>query len=79
LLYGNEIPLVVLATHCNLVIFSLILAALAQLASLIDPVIFGLIIDKFAAPKQVWLKGSWWAVSLLAADRARNSFIVQTF
>jgi ABC-type multidrug transport system fused ATPase/permease subunit len=52
-----------LRPHRKLVIFSLILAALAQLASLIDPVIFGLIIDRFAAPKQVWLKGSWWAVS----------------
>jgi ATP-binding cassette subfamily B protein len=46
-----------LRPHRKLVIFSLILAALAQLASLIDPVIFGHIIDRFAAPKQVLAEG----------------------
>lgn len=46
-----------LKPHRNLVILALFLAALAQLASLIDPVIFGYIIDKFASPKQVYAEG----------------------
>lgn len=46
-----------LKPHRKLVILSLFLAALAQLASLIDPVIFGHIIDRFAAPKQVYAEG----------------------
>lgn len=37
--------------HRTLVIFSLLLAAIAQLLTLIDPVIFGIIIDKYAANK----------------------------
>jgi ATP-binding cassette subfamily B protein len=46
-----------LKPHRRLVVFSLILAALAQLASLIDPVIFGQIIDRFTSPKKVYSGG----------------------
>jgi ATP-binding cassette subfamily B protein len=46
-----------LKPHRKLVFLSLLLAALAQLASLIDPVIFGHIIDRYAAPKQVFAEG----------------------
>jgi ATP-binding cassette subfamily B protein len=46
-----------LKPHRNLVFLSLFLAAVAQLASLIDPVIFGHIIDRFASHKQVYAEG----------------------
>lgn len=46
-----------LKPHRNLVVLSLLLAALAQLASLVDPVIFGHIIDRFASPRQVYVQG----------------------
>ena len=46
-----------LKPYRKLVFFSLFLAAMAQLASLIDPVIFGYIIDKFAAPKHAYAEG----------------------
>lgn len=46
-----------LKPHRKLVALALFLAALAQLASLIDPVIFGHIIDKFASPKQAYAEG----------------------
>jgi ATP-binding cassette subfamily B protein len=40
-----------LKPHKNLILLSLILAGAAQLLNLIDPVIFGKIIDKFASGK----------------------------
>src|SRR5438128_357166 len=60
-----------LRPHRTLIFFSLILAAMAQLLSLLDPVIFGKIIDRYATnknnlPEDKLVQGvlSWLAIAL---------------
>jgi ATP-binding cassette subfamily B protein len=45
-----------LKPHQALVFFSLLLAGVAQLLSLIDPIIFGKIIDDYASNPRIFLK-----------------------
>ena len=60
-----------LKPHRTLIFFSLLLAAMAQLLSLLDPVIFGKIIDRYATnknnlPEDKLVQGvlSWLALAL---------------
>src|SRR3954462_4210695 len=60
-----------LQPHRTLIFFSLLLAAMAQLLSLLDPVIFGKIIDRYATnknklPEDKLIQGvlSWLALAL---------------
>jgi ATP-binding cassette subfamily B protein len=75
-----------LKPHKRIIFFSLLLAALAQLLSLIDPIIFGKIIDEYASnpkrlPKNELVRGVlyWLGIAVLVATLARVAKALQEY
>jgi ATP-binding cassette, subfamily B, bacterial len=75
-----------LKPHKKIIFFSLLLAAVAQLLSLIDPIIFGKIIDEYASnpkglPRNELVRGVlfWLGIAVLVATLARVAKALQEY